>query len=80
MTQNSKLRSYLLDRPNQWVAMPELAKVITPTGIGAACHSRIADCRKKFEMDIRHRNERVDGVYHSYYMFVPSFKLEMEVA
>jgi hypothetical protein len=55
MTQNAKLAAYFRAHPNRWLPMPELAKVITPTGIGAAVHSRVADCRKKFEMTILHR-------------------------
>ena len=80
MTQNELLRDYLRSRPNQWVPMPELAKVITPTGIGAAVHSRVSDCRQQFSMEIEQRGERVDGRNMSFYRFVPAFRLEMEVA
>jgi len=67
-TQNEKLRDYLIPRVGAWVPMPELAKVITPTGIGAAVHSRIADCRKKFGMMIEQRTVR-DQPGHSEYRF-----------
>lgn len=54
-TQNERLRDYLFAHPLRWVPMPELAKVITPTGIGAAVHSRVSDCREKFGMHIERR-------------------------
>ena len=61
LTQNAKLAAYFRAHPNEWLAMPELAKIITPTGIGAAVHSRVADCRKKFKMTILHRAGRTAG-------------------
>ena len=54
-TQNVRLRDYFLARPKEWIPMPELARVITETGIGAAVHSRVADLRKKFGMIILHK-------------------------
>jgi hypothetical protein len=60
-SQNDRLAAYLRARPGEWIPMPELARVITETGIGAAVHSRIADCRKKFEMNIEQRSSRHPG-------------------
>lgn len=54
-SQNHRLRDYLTLNPRQWIPMPELAKVITATGIGAAVHSRVNDCRKKFGMHIERK-------------------------
>lgn len=53
-SQNEKLRDYLKAHPLSWVPMPELAKVISPTGngVGIAAHSRVNDCRKKYGMHI----------------------------
>jgi hypothetical protein len=70
-TQNEKLAGYLAARPGVWLAMPELAKVITPTGIGAAVHSRVADCRKKFGMVIEHKGgrNRGTGLSESWYLY-----------
>lgn len=70
-TQNEKLRDHLTQHPRQWVAMPELAKVITPTGIGAAVHSRVNDCRRVFNMHIEKRRRRVDGTWEHDYFFDP---------
>ena len=72
-TQNERLAAYFRANPGRWIAMPELAKVITHTGIGAAVHSRVADCRKKFGMTILHRGgrNRVSGSFESWYQFQP---------
>lgn len=69
-TQNERLRDYLVAHPNCWLPMPELARVITATGIGAAVHSRIADCRRKFGMTLLHkggRNRTTGGRISEYY-------------
>jgi len=79
-SQNQLLRDYLKSRPGEWIPMPELAKVITPTGIGAAVHSRVADCRKMFEMDIEQKGEWNGRQNQSSYRYVPAFKLESEAA
>lgn len=68
-TQNEKLRDHFLARPNEWIPMPELAQVITPTGIGAAVHSRVDDCRSMYGMAIVNRRERQDGVCVSCYKY-----------
>lgn len=71
-TQNEKLRAYLLQRPGVWVEMPALAKVITDTGIGAAVHSRVNDCRNKFAMEIRNKRGKKNGKCISFYMYEPA--------
>jgi hypothetical protein len=71
-TQNEKLAAYLRANVGRWIPMPELAKVITPTGIGAAVHSRVADCRKPpFGMEIQHRRgrNRLTGLTTSEYLY-----------
>jgi hypothetical protein len=71
-SQNERLADFLKSNPDRWIPMPELAKVITPTGIGVAVHSRVNDCRKKYGMTIEHRNERKAGTTASYYKYVPN--------
>jgi len=63
-TQNELLEAEFRRRPGEWIEMPELAVVITPTGIGAAVHSRVSDLRTKHGMTIEHRNYycTIDGV------------------
>jgi len=70
VTQNARLAAYFKANPNRWLPMPELAQIITPTGIGAAVHSRVADCRKA-GLNISHRNERHHGQVHSFYCYLP---------
>lgn len=72
-SQNERLRDYFVAHPREWVPMPELAKVITPTGIGAAVHSRVADLRSKFSMDVEQRTEREAGTRRtlSFYRYNP---------
>lgn len=75
-SQNERLAAYLRARAGEWLAMPELARVITATGIGAAVHSRIADCRRKFGMEIEHKGgrNRATGAHESFYRYVPGAK------
>jgi hypothetical protein len=81
VSQNDKLAAYFRARPNEWLPMPELAKIITPTGIGAAVHSRVADCRKKFKMNILHRGGKTAaGMAISEYLFDPLHGPETMVA
>ncbi len=68
-TQNEKLRDYFHAHPRAWLPMPELAKVITETGIGAAVHSRVADCRLKFGMNILQK--AIGGRGKSCYWYEP---------
>jgi hypothetical protein len=70
-SQVEKLRDYFLARPGVWIDMPELALVITPTGIGAAVHSRVNDCRLKHGMNVENEVRRVDGQSQSRYRYVP---------
>ena len=77
-TQNQKLAAYFQANPGQDIPMPELARVITPTGIGAAVHSRIADLRKPkdrggFGMAIENRRSRNQstGLVESWYRYQP---------
>lgn len=67
-TQNQRLRDHFLAHPNRWLPMPELARVITPTGVGAAVHSRITDCRQQFGMTIHWKKV---GRNESYYLYEP---------
>ena len=71
-TQNEIIRDYLKAHPGEWIAMPILAKLITATGVGAAVHSRIDNCRSMFGMVIKNRLRRPDGVSKSWYMYEPS--------
>lgn len=76
LTQNERLAAYLREHADVWLAMPALARVITETGIGAAVHSRIADCRRKFGMVIEHKGgrNRATGACESFYRYVPGAK------
>lgn len=70
-TQTEALRDYFAARPGIEIAMPELALVITETGIGAAVHSRVNDCRQKFGMNIVNRIRRENGKSKSWYVYEP---------
>jgi hypothetical protein len=70
-SQNETLRDYFLARPDRDIPMPVLARVITPTGIGAAVHSRVNDCRLKFGMNIHNKVLRKNGKSQSWYRYVP---------
>jgi len=70
-SQNVALRDYFLAHPDVDIAMPILAKIITETGIGAAVHSRVNDCRLKFGMNIINTVRRRDGKSQSWYRYVP---------
>jgi hypothetical protein len=65
--------NYLKDRPGEWVAMPTLAR-LAPEGMHFAVHSRIAELRRRFGMDIRNKVEVAKDtgsrVRHSFYMFI----------
>jgi len=73
-SQNQKLAVYLRDNPDRWIPMPELARIITPTGIGAAVHSRIADLRTKFGMTIVNESRLKPGgrQRESFYRYKPN--------
>ncbi len=77
-SQNERLAAYLRANAGRWIPMPELARVITPTGVGAAVHSRVADCRKKFGMRIVHRGgkNRLTGLATSEYFYEPAAPLQ----
>ncbi len=49
--------------------MPQLAQVITPTGIGAAVHSRVADLRKQGLAIENHVSKNAAGQCVSHYRF-----------
>jgi hypothetical protein len=68
-SQEHLLARYLIARPYAWVPMPQLARIITDTGIGTAVHSRVAGARRRFGMDIQQRRGRSAG--HSEYRYVP---------
>jgi len=67
LTQVDKLEAHFRARPGMWLPMPQLAQVITQTGIGAAVHSRVADLRTKRGMNIEHR-----GGSESVYRYLPA--------
>lgn len=75
-SQNDKLEAYFRARPGQWIDMPELARAITPTGIGCAVHSRVSDLREERGMTIEQKNtfytEDDRPVCCSRYRFTPS--------
>jgi hypothetical protein len=71
-SQNEALRDYFLSRPKVAIPLPVLAKVITNTGLGAAVHSRVNDCRKKFGMNIRNILKRRNGNTVSLYAYEPN--------
>lgn len=81
-SQNGRLKAYLEGNANRWLPMPELARVITETGVGAAVHSRIADCRRKFGMVIEHKGgrNRASGVNESFYRYVPGPNEQIETS
>lgn len=65
-SQTDKIVDRLKSANGAWVAMPELWQAS-----GAfAVHSRISEARTKRGLLIDHRNDRVDGVTHSYYRLV----------
>ena len=68
-SQEHLLARYLISRPYTCVPMPQLARVVTDTGIGTAVHSRVAGARRRFGMDIQQRRGRSAG--HSEYRYVP---------
>jgi len=71
-SQNEKLREHLAAHPFTWLAMPALAQVITPTGIGAAVHSRVNDCRLKLDLCILSAAKHpVTGERGSWYYYDP---------
>jgi len=72
-TQEHRLARYLMARPGEWVPMPTLALVITPTGIGAAVHSRVAGARRRFGMTIEQRRGKntATGLCKSDYRYLP---------
>jgi len=72
-SQNARLAAHFRAHPLEWLPMPSLARIITPTGIGAAVHSRVADCRKKFAMTIYHRGGKnpQTGLSISEYLYDP---------
>lgn len=78
VSQNERLAAYFKANAGRWLPMPELARVITPTGVGAAVHSRVADCRKKFGMQIVQRSSRnkLTGLTKSEYLYEDGQKTE----
>lgn len=75
-SQNDKLEAYFAAHANEWLDLPTLAVVITPTGIGAAVRSRVSDLRTKRGLHIQQVNNWAteDGVSgcHSRYRYVPN--------
>lgn len=66
-TQTEKLRALFLASPGQWLSMIWLGRII-----GAwAVHSRVADCRRRFQMNIENRKELKDGKSNSFYRYLP---------
>lgn len=71
-SQVDKLRAHFTAHPLEWLAMPELALVITETGLGAAVHSRVSDCREKWDMCIKPaRKHPGTGLLGSWYCYDP---------
>lgn len=69
-TQNELLRDYFMAHPDQWLAMPLLAKIISRTGVGTAVHSRVQNCRDHYSMTILNRVRRPAGQTKSWYRYV----------
>ena len=55
VSQNDRLPPISARHLNQWLSDAITSRIITEKGIGAAVHSRVADCRKEFGMTILHR-------------------------
>lgn len=66
-SQNEKLRAYLQARPGQWIPMPELVAAVGSYVI----HSRIADCRRLYNMVIEQDSSWRDGQNLSSYRYLP---------
>ena len=67
-SQAEKLRELFQAQPGQWISMTDLGRAI-----GAwAVHSRVADCRRKFGMNIENKTvlNRESGQRFSYYRFI----------
>lgn len=67
-SQAEKLRELFLARPGEWLSMVELGQAI-----GAwAVHSRVADCRRRWNMRIENKTELdpITGRRLSSYRFV----------
>jgi hypothetical protein len=69
-TQCDRILARLQASEGEWVPMPELALVATPTGIGTAVHSRIADLRKRGCAIDRRCERNEDGRCCSYYRLI----------
>ena len=64
LSQCDRILAELVGKAGQWVAMPHLCHISGSYNV----HSRIADLRARPERHhIEHKNERIDGVTHSYY-------------
>lgn len=73
-SQTEKLREMFLAQPGEWRSMTELGKAI-----GAwAVHSRVADCRRKFGMNIENKTvmDRDSGQRFSYYRYLPGTRTD----
>jgi len=60
------VRTLFRERPNTWISALEFLRV------GGACswRSRISECRTEHGMRIQNKQQRVNGVSHSYYRYV----------
>ena len=76
-TQNSRILRRLLETPNTWIPMPELAKVGSGKKDGfCMVHSRISDLRKTVHV-IENEIVRIGKSNYSFYRLVlPSVKVE----
>lgn len=80
MSQKSAILNRLNQTPNEWVPMPELARVASADGHGTGVFPgrRIYDLRQEFKQtgnpcQIEHRAEQVQSKKHTWYrLSVPS--------
>ena len=70
-SQSGRILRRLMETPNEWVPMVDLAQKGSGKDRGwCICHSRCSDLRASDYL-IEHRNEMVDGQIHSFYRFLP---------
>jgi len=62
--QKDRLRKFFKERPNTWIPLPEILKLLI-----AQYNARIFDLRGE-GMKIENKTEIVDGQRHSYYRYV----------
>jgi hypothetical protein len=71
MTQHNKLKEFFESNPNKWIPVYELPK------FALQYNARILELRRA-GMEIKNKWEIVDGIKHSFYMYIPKRPAFME--